>query len=339
MTAFRSSSFSRDGVHGKSLWTVFFLTIFTAASLATWGQNAPKKRVAVFAFNNAAVQAGVSSPYLQTDTPELGNGVSELLISKLVQNGNVSIVERSALDKVLAEQNLTNSDRADPAAAAKLGRVLGVDAIILGTITRYDYDEKMEKYVGQTRGRRGSAPTQAKYEVTAKVQISTRLVSPDTAEVVAVSDGVGETSRKDVIMDVRDTSGRVMQSVGLNNPVVNESMDKAISQLAAQIEPALGRIAAHAPVIDGLVADVDESGQMVLNVGAQQGVKVGDRLQVLRAGNDVRDPATGKVLTRNDTLLGEAIVTRVNDVSCIAQYKGTEPPKIRDLVKSVPRQP
>ena len=332
-------SFSRDGVHGKSLCTVLFLGAFTASSLAAWGQTLPKKRVAVFAFNNAAVQAGVSSPYLQTDTPELGKGVSDLLISKLVQNGNVSVVERTALDKVLAEQNLTNSDRADPETAAKLGRVLGVDAIILGTITRYDYDEKMKGYVGHQRGKRGFAPTQAKYDVTAKVQISTRLVSPDTAEVAAVSEGMGETSRKGVIMDVRDTSGRVMQSIGLNNPVVNESMDKAISQLATEIEPALRKIAAHALVIDGLVADVAESGQLVLNVGAQQGVKVGDRLQVFRAGQEVRDPATGKVLTRNDTLLGEAIVTTVNDISCIAEYQGTEPPKVRDLVKSVPRQP
>ena len=52
-----------------------------------------------------------------------------------------------------------------------------------------------------------------------------------------------------------------------------------------------------------------------------------------------RTRTTGKVLTRNDTLLGEATVKRANDVSCIAQYEGTEPPKIRDVVKSIPRQP
>jgi hypothetical protein len=41
---------------------------------------------------------------------------------------------------------------------------------------------------------------------------------------------------------------------------------------------------------------------------------------------------------RDDTLLGEAVVTSVNDISSIARYTGTEPVKIRDLVKSVPKQ-
>jgi curli biogenesis system outer membrane secretion channel CsgG len=329
----------RRGDHGSVSWVLVLLSLWALSSIQVCGQSPAKKKVAVFAFNNAAVQAGVSSPYLQTDTPDLGKGVAELLVSKLVEGGKVTVIERTAIDKLLSEQNLTNTDRADPETAARLGRVLGVDAIILGTITQYQYAETMKGYVGNRRGKRGSAPSGAKYDVTAKVHISTRLVDPDTSEVVAVSAGIGETDRKGVIMDVRDTSGRVMQAVGLNNPVVNESIDKAITQLAAQIEPALGNLAAHAAIIDGLVADVGDSGRLVLNVGAQQGVKVGDRLQVLRVGKEVRDPANGKLLTRNDTVLGDAVVTAVHDISSIAQYLGTEPPKIRDLVKSVPRKP
>jgi hypothetical protein len=86
------------------------------------------------------------------------------------------------------------------------------------------------------------------------------------------------------------------------------------------------------------VADANGSGQLVLNVGAHDGVKVGDRLQVWRAGREIRDPASGKVLMHDDKLLGEALVITVNDISSIAQYKGTEPVAIRDLVKSIPKQ-
>ena len=57
-----------------------------------------------------------------------------------------------------------------------------------------------------------------------------------------------------------------------------------------------------------------------------------------RPGKEIRDPATGKLLMRNDTLLGEAVVTKVNDISSTAQYKGTEPVKVRDFVKSIPIQ-
>ena len=62
---------------GQLSRALIFLTISTVAPL-TWGQNSPKRRVAVFDFDNAAVQGGVSSPYLQTNTPELGKGVSEI---------------------------------------------------------------------------------------------------------------------------------------------------------------------------------------------------------------------------------------------------------------------
>jgi curli biogenesis system outer membrane secretion channel CsgG len=43
-----------------------------------------------------------------------------------------------------------------------------------------------------------------KHDISARVQISTRLVSPDTAEVLAVSQGTGEVNRKGVKVDIRD---------------------------------------------------------------------------------------------------------------------------------------
>lgn len=333
------SGFVQDGVPIRIRQVLFCLTIIAVASIASWAQISQKKIVAVFDFTNAAVQGGIDSSSLHTRTADLGKGVSRLLISKLVQDGAVSVVERGAIDKVLAEQNLSNSDRADPATAAKLGRLLGADGVVLGTITRYDYNEKMKGYVGGGRAKRSAPSPKAKYDIAAKVQISTRLVSPNTAEVLAVAEGVGQTDRKNVLMDVRDTSGRVMQAVGENSPVVNESMDEAIAQLAAQLETEVAKLPPHVPVIDGLVADASESGQLVLNVGERDGVKVGDRLQVLRAGKEIRDPVNGKVLSRNDTVLGEAIVTKVTDISAIAEYHGGEPAKVRDVVKSISTKP
>jgi curli biogenesis system outer membrane secretion channel CsgG len=134
------------------------VSILAIAATPAWTQTQQKKIVAVFDFTNAAVQGGVNSTSLQTSAADLGKGVSELLVSKLVQDGIVSVVERIAIDKILAEQNLSNSDRADPATAAKLGRLLGADGVVLGTIIRYDYNEKMKGYAGGGKGRR-SAPS------------------------------------------------------------------------------------------------------------------------------------------------------------------------------------
>jgi curli biogenesis system outer membrane secretion channel CsgG len=311
-----------------------WITMLALGAAAGWGQSvqnqapqnpAPqnqepqKKRIAIFDFDNAAVQGGMKLPFAESNTPNLGKAAADLLITKLVQEGKVSVI-----------------DRTDPVTAAKLGRVLGVDAIILGTITRYDYADKTTGGGGGARfGGFGGNPMKTKHDITAAVQISTRLVSPDTAEVLAVSQGTGEVNRKGVKVDVRDMSQITMMQGNTNNPLMNECMDTAIVQLVTQLKLAFPKVPARMPVIDGLVADSSDTGQLILNVGAHDGVKLGDRLQVWRAGKEIRDPATDKVLMRDDTLLGDAVVTKVNDISSVAQYKGTEPVKIRDLVKSV----
>jgi len=308
------------------------LAILTGAS---WSQVSPKKRVAVLDFENGAVQTVVNSSFLGAHAPDVGKGASELLISKLVRDGSVTVVERAAIDKILAEQNLTNSDRADPATAAKIGKILGVDAIILGTITHYDYSEKIKK--ASSFWGYSSSP-KAKYDISARAQITIRLVSPDTAEVLAVSEGIGETDRKGVQIDLRDTGARLVMASGVNSPVMNESIDKAVAQLAAQLKAEFVALPLHTPTIHGLVADTSQAGQLVVNIGSRDGVKTGQRFQVLRPGKEVRDPVSGKVLMRNDTLLGEAVVTDVSDTSCLAEYQGTEPPKIRDMAVGIPTQ-
>jgi curli biogenesis system outer membrane secretion channel CsgG len=313
-----------------------WITILAFGTVSGWGQGPQKKRVAIFDFNNAAVQGGIKLPFVEMNAPNLGKAAADLLITKLVQDGEVSVIEREAIDKLLAEQNLTNSDRTDPITAAKLGRVLGVDAIILGTITHYDYADKNTGGGGPRFGGFGGYSTKTKHDINAKVQITTRLVSPDTAEVLSASQGTGEVNRKGVKVAIGENGINMMGNA--NNPIMNECMDKAIAQLAVQLEQQMTKLPPRIVVIEGLVADANESGHLVLNVGAHDGVKLGDHLQVWRVGKEVRDPVSGKVLLRDDTLLGEAVITAVNDISSIAQYKGAEPVKIRDLVKSFPKQ-
>jgi curli biogenesis system outer membrane secretion channel CsgG len=318
---------------------ILCIVLLLLASGIASAQAPQQRRVAVFDFDNAAVRGGISSPFFQTTPPDVGKAAADMLITKLVQDGKVRVIERNAIDKLLAEQNLTNSDRTDPLTAAKLGRVLGVDAIILGTITRYDYLDRTTGGGGARFGGFGGSSMKTKHDLTAKVAISTRLVSPDTAEVMAASEGAGEITHKGVKVDMRDMAGMNNAMNGnANNPTLNECMDKAIAQLAAKLELEFVKVPQRDPVIEGLIADADGSGQLVLNVGSRDGLKVGDHLQVWRPGKEIRDPATNKLLTRDDTLLGEALVTKVNDNFAVATYSGSQAPVVKDVVKSVPKQ-
>ena len=52
------------------------------------------------------------------------------------------------MDKIMTEQNFSNSNRADPTSAAKIGKLLGVDAIVVGSITEFGNETKKKNIGG-----------------------------------------------------------------------------------------------------------------------------------------------------------------------------------------------
>jgi len=112
-------------------------TLVLAASFLP-GQT--RKRVAVMNFDYATVQSSVAAIF--GTNQDIGKGIADLLVDKLVNDGTYSVIERKMIDKIIAEQNFSNSDRADATSAAKIGKLLGVDAIIIGSITQFGRDDK-----------------------------------------------------------------------------------------------------------------------------------------------------------------------------------------------------
>src|SRR5690349_21662287 len=126
------------------------ITLLLLMSVEVLAQAAPaaapakpagrKRRVAIMDFDYATVHSGVAAIFGQDI--DIGKGITDLLVTRLVKDGTYSVIERKALDKILAEQNFSNSDRANPMSAAKLGKLLGVDAIIVGSITQFGGETK-----------------------------------------------------------------------------------------------------------------------------------------------------------------------------------------------------
>src|SRR5436309_8732954 len=162
--------------------------IFVLFALVSVSHAQQKKRVAVMNFDYSTVHSTVMS--IWGADQDIGKGIADLLVDKLVNDGQFSVIERKALDKILAEQNFSNSDRADPTSAAKLGKVLGVDAIIIGSITQFGRDDK-KTGVGAGAfggfGRRVGIGGVEKKESKAAVAISARMINTETAEIIAVA--------------------------------------------------------------------------------------------------------------------------------------------------------
>ena len=110
------------------LTTGLFVSPVMAQQTQQPQQTGEKRKVAVLDFNYATVMTSVQAVF--GTNQDIGKGISDLLVNQLVNDGTYRVIERNALDKILKEQNFSNSDRADSSTAAKIGRILGVDAII-----------------------------------------------------------------------------------------------------------------------------------------------------------------------------------------------------------------
>lgn len=64
-----------------------------------------------------------------------GGVVSERLTTELIKTGKLKVVERKEIEKVLRELKLQVSGQMDQAAAKQLGKLLGADLLVLGTMT------------------------------------------------------------------------------------------------------------------------------------------------------------------------------------------------------------
>jgi curli biogenesis system outer membrane secretion channel CsgG len=301
-----------------------------------------KKRVAVFNFDYGTVRSYVTAIF--GSDVDVGKGIADLVVENLVKSGVYSVVERKALDKVLAEQNFSNSDRADPASAAKLGRVLGVDAIIIGSITQFGRDDKATNVGGGVlggAGRRFGIGGVSKRESKAVAGISARMVSTDTAEILTVANGKGESTRSGTSLlgagggSTEGGLGYDMTSKNFAETILGEAVSQAVGSLSQQLDSNSGRIASKKVEIDGLVADATGN-TLILNVGTKGGVKVGDRLQVRRSGREIRDPGTGKVIRRIEETLGEVVITEADESSAVGTFTGASAAKVGDRVVSIP---
>jgi curli biogenesis system outer membrane secretion channel CsgG len=303
-----------------------------------WAQN--KKRVAVMDFDYATVRSNVAAVF-GTDT-DVGKGIADLMVTRLVNDGVYSVIERKALDKIISEQNFSNSDRANADTAAKIGRILGVDAIIVGSITQFGRDDKSQGVgggaLGGLTGRFGGGKF-GKREAKAVVGISARMVSTETAEILAAAEGKGESKRSGLLLGGAGGSdsgagggGYNMSSKNFADTILGEAVGQAVTDVAKQLDDKAASLPTQALQISGLVADVSGN-TLILNVGSKAGVKVGDHLGVFRQGRQIKDPATGKVLKTIVTKLGDVTIAEVEDTSATGTYTG-EAPKVGDSVRN-----
>jgi len=122
-----------------------------ASEISEAGSSIQGKKIAIIPFSYADGRAGATKD---------GSVISERLTIKMINMHKFEIIERSVLDKVMNELKLQSSGMIDASSAQQLGKVLGVEAIVTGTLV-------------ETSG--------------GQIEVNARLIKTETAQAIGAS--------------------------------------------------------------------------------------------------------------------------------------------------------
>jgi TolB-like protein len=203
----------------KIVITFFILIIFSACSSIKLQENNSHtldakvdelvtQIINTLSDNNKSKIAIIEFSDLEGNITNLGRYVAEELTTKMYRTNQFEVVERQLMNKLIQEQNLSLQGYIDIDTEVGIGKVLGVDAIVSGSIT----------------------------DLGTNIKINARLISPESGKVFSVASVKivkDETIRKllnqqittSTISGMENTSSKqIIDKNGLNIEVVNATI-------------------------------------------------------------------------------------------------------------------
>lgn len=218
---------------------------------------------------------------------------AQRLVTMLGKTKKFDIIERSDIQKLLNEQALGQTGLIDENTAAKLGRMLGANAVVLGQVS--SLSQKPTYF-----------PTNARFETLASIDI--RIVDVSTGKII-----YSETAEGDARTSVDFSPGIDAKNCPVNYPSYTDPILRALEFVPGK----LGKLLPPT----GYVISVNDK-KITLNTGENEGVLVGDYFIIFRKGKVIVDPVTKKELGFEKEVLGAMkILTVENDTTTGVVFK------------------
>ncbi len=232
---------------------------------------------------------------------QLGAAAADQLATELVRTNEFSVIERDRLQAILAEQGLGQSGAVDPATAVKIGELLGVQAILTGSITKFAVDTK----------RVGIGPA-AVSRTQAEVALDIRVVDTSTGEILAVADGSGEKNLGGFGID------RIAFESTFDRGIAQEALSPAVEEVVERLLDEKETFESLAPVAAAAQIVGSSEGSFYIDHGENFDIQVGQRYDVFRVTDEIRD-ADGNLLDTLTEKVGVIEVVRVLSQSSVCQ--------------------
>lgn len=293
----------------------------------------PRLRIGVMDLSGTALSIqqtsapGSSSTTILIPPPaDFARGLTQMLTTALADRPEFTVVERTQLDKVAAEQQLGTSGRVEAKSAASVGKLLGAQALITGDITEFTYKQSSAgsklsilKAVDSKLG--------AKMDrLTAQVAIDLRIIDATTGAVISSVRGQGSSSATGASADYSKT-GREIGFGGTKQTPLGAASREAIEKGVGELVKKLRNVPWQ-----GRVADV-RGEKVYINAGSDIGIKAGMKFDVFEQGDAIVDPESGATLGSPDKQFGQLTIIEVSPKFAVGKMASGSAPKRNDVVR------
>lgn len=274
-----------------------------------------KKRLAVLRLDNK-----VKTP-LPDASWQIGEGLTEMLISELFRTGRYTMVERAALSDLVKEQELGQTGLVKRETATKVGELLGAQLLVTGAVTEFE----------ATAGGGGTGFGFGGFALALKtnaahVAVDIRLVDSTNGQILKSFTAAGKAQESGLAFagNVRGTQfgSDAYQKTPLGQ-ATREAVAKAVNFICTEMD----RV-----VWTGRVVQVKDQ-DVYVNAGANMNLRAGLALDAFVKGEELIDPSTGLNLGSRDAFAGVVTLTQVEEKFSIGTFQGDRSLKRGDILK------
>jgi curli biogenesis system outer membrane secretion channel CsgG len=305
----------------------------TASGTGSAGQDVVNAYVNLLnkAASNAGDKVGIKT---------VGAGAAKMLETDLVKSGNFEVFTRQEMDKVLKEQALGQTGMITPQSAAKVGQMIGVNAIVIGTVTEFGEKKSSAQVSGQTmRALTGGNQRNKNQSLAgallgagglgfskaqARVVIDVQLIDTTTGRIILAESSEGLESSMGVAI------AGISTGTSIDDTQVGKALRKSIHGLVNAISKQMASMPWSARIVKA------DGRNIIINAGMNANIPMGAVFEIYKKGEELKDPSTGESLGFEETLAGEAIATQIMERVTKASVKSGMGFTAGDIVRLKP---
>lgn len=302
----------------------------------------PRKRVlAISEFDFGGVKSQIQAIF-GTEV-DIGKGIMALLTKQLQQDGKYRIVERANLKVLLGEQDTGAGNRVKQGSNPKIGKMIGADAYLMGTIVVFGRDDKnnQKSTAGLIPGAGALGVKWGKKTDKAVLAIAYRLVDTETGEIIDTAQERGESSRESKTFAIAGLGkgggggiGTDMTSSNFAETIIGEATIACIKNLSQKMSQQQAKVKMRRIEVEGRLADIAGK-NLYITASGNDGVNRCDKFEVSRIVREVKDPVTKETIDLVVDPVGEMLITEVRDKMSVGVYNGSVPPQVNMAVRKV----